>query len=173
LAAFTVHEPPSIASAAFERAESLVFVKEAFSWRALLFGPLYFLARGEWLALAAYVAAAALAVGVLELFGAADDLTGFALLLLNVIAGFEASELERWSLARAGWREVGTVTAARRDDAERRFFDAWLPSVPAATPEHELRAPPDPTFGGKVAAHAEALVRRLAGRLHAPSSPKI
>ena len=40
---FTVHEPPSPPPDRLERAESLVFVKDGFSWTAALFGPVWLL----------------------------------------------------------------------------------------------------------------------------------
>jgi hypothetical protein len=39
------------------------------------------------------------------------------------------SELRRWSLSAAGWRQIATVNAAGQDEAERRFFEYWLPGV--------------------------------------------
>lgn len=129
VAAFTVHEPQEMSGTRLEQAEKLVFVGDGFSWRAALFSPLYLILRGEWLALAAYAGAAVLALAVLNLIGATSDWYVWTWLLLNVVTGFEASEIKRWSLGRAGWREVATVSGSSREEAERRFFEAWLPSV--------------------------------------------
>jgi hypothetical protein len=129
VAAFTVHEPPEKGGTRFEQADRLLFVGDGFSWRAALFSPIYLIVRGEWLALAAYAGAAVLALAVLNLIGASADWYVWTWLLLNVVIAFEASEIKRWSLGRAGWREIATVSGAGQDEAERRFFEAWLPSV--------------------------------------------
>jgi hypothetical protein len=166
VSAFTVHEPPETGGTRLERAERLLFIRDGFSWRAALFAPFYFLLRAEWLALAVYAAAAALLLAILRLVGAGDEWFGWVFALLNVVAGFEAAELQRWSLARRGWREIATVGGQGQDDAERRFFEAWLPSVPAETPGP--RAPgagPFATAGDDVTSRVEAATRRLSERL--------
>ena len=43
---FTVHEPPNPPADRIDRAESLVFIKDGFSWIAALFAPLWLLATG-------------------------------------------------------------------------------------------------------------------------------
>ena len=131
---FTVHEPPAMASTREERAEKLVFVKDGFSWGAFFFGPFYFAARGEWLGAIAYVLAS-IAVHFLFLaFDASADSAAFGYFVLNFIAGFEANELRRYALARAGWREFGATSGRDRDECERRFIEAWLPTEPPITP---------------------------------------
>ncbi|WBT38373.1 MULTISPECIES: DUF2628 domain-containing protein [Hyphomicrobium] len=134
VAAFTVHEPPHASGTRLARAERLLFVRDGFSWRAALFSPVYLIVRGEWLALAAYAGAAILAIAILNLAGAKTDWIVWTFLILNVLTGFEASEIKRWSLGRAGWQEIATVSGRGPDEAERRFFEAWLPSIPVETP---------------------------------------
>lgn len=137
VSAFTVHEPPSVAGLSrVERAESMLFVRDGFSWRAALFSPFYLLLRGEWRALAAYIAVATVLIVALSAAGAKSDWIVWMFVLLNMITGFEASELKRWSLDRAGWQEVGSVSGRGREEAERRFFEAWFPTLPADPPEH-------------------------------------
>ena len=166
VSAFTVHEPPDAGGTRLERAEQLLFLRDGFSWRAALFGPFYFLVRGEWLALVVYAAVAVLLSGILHLVGAANEWLGWLFLLLNVIAGFEAAELKRWSLARKGWREIATVGGQGQDDAERRFFEAWLPSVPAETPGGRPDAGPfAPAGEDDLTSRLEAAARRLSDRL--------
>jgi hypothetical protein len=172
VSAFTVHEPPHVPPASggtrLGRAESLVFVGDGFSWRAALFSPVYLIVCGEWLALAVYAAAAVALSAFLALIGAEPDWAVWMFVLLNVVIGFEMSGLKRWSLARAGWREIAAVSGRGQDDAERRFFEAWLPTVPA-----------DGSDAGDGAHNAaagfetrlEASVRRLARRLRTPFAP--
>lgn len=169
VSAFTVYEPPECGGTKLEKAESLVFVGDGFSWLAALFGQLYFILRGEWLGLLVYVAAALVLSGLLYLAGADNSWFVWMFVLLNIVAGFEASELKRWSLARAGWREIATVSGRGQEEAERRFFEAWLP---AASPEgaaigalaHRATKPDLET-------RVEEAVQRLAARLRAKFLP--
>jgi hypothetical protein len=167
VSAFTVHEPPQVGGTKLERAERLLFVGDGFSWRAALLSPFYLLVRGEWLALAAYTLAALLLAAILKLTGAGDHWFVMIFLLLNVVAGFEASELKRWSLARAGWQEVATVSGRGQEEAERRFFDVWLPTVPAETERLEPPAVAGPFAlrASDATSRVEAAVRRLSERL--------
>lgn len=165
VAAFTVHEPPHSGGTPLERAESLVFVRDGFSWRAALFSPFYFLVRGEWLGLAAYVGAALVLAGILALTEAQPDWTAWIFVLLNIIAGFEANELKRWALTRRGWQEIATVSGRGREEAERRFFDAWLPTVPSDTSSGVPGNGPWSSPSDDLTSRVEASVQRLAARL--------
>ncbi len=138
---YTVHEPPDPPADRLDRAERLVFVKDGFCWGAAFFGPFWFLARRLWTAALAYVLIlVALVVG----FDAAGltPVLGVALTALNVIVGFEASALYRWSLERRGWTFAGTVVDRNLTQCERRFFEAWLPGEPviSAGPQGSARS---------------------------------
>ncbi len=165
VAAFTVHEPPHSGGSPLQRAESLVFVRDGFSWRAALFSPFYFLVRGEWLGLTAYIGTALVLAGVLALTDAQPDWIAWSIILLNVIAGFEANELKRWSLTRRGWQEIATVSGRGREEAERRFFDAWLPTVPSDTSGMRAESGPWSSPADDLTSRVEASVQRLAARL--------
>jgi hypothetical protein len=136
---FTVHEPPHPPADRLQRAESLVFVKDGFSWPAALFSPVWLLVSRLWWPFAAYVVLA----GLLELIRWRTNvpsewvtLAGFA---LHAVIGFEAGTLRRWSLDRRGWRTLGSVTGRRLAECERRFYEEWLPGQLAAAPP-----PPSP-----------------------------
>ena len=47
-------------------------------------------------------------------------------LLIALLVGLEAGTLRRFTLTRRGWKNVGVVSGDDLEDAERRFFDAWL-----------------------------------------------
>lgn len=153
MAAYTVHAPPRAAGLPdAELAESLVFVRDGFSWMAAIFSPVYLLVRGEWRALALYLAVATAIVLVLQAIGAKPDWTGWALLLLNVVTGFEMSELRRWSLGGGGWQQIATVNGAGQDEAERRFFETWLPRRPtSAEPAQTMQPAAIPSAGAPYA----------------------
>jgi len=69
-----------------------------------------------------------------------------------LLIGLEAGTLRRFALSRRGWRNIGVVSGDDREDAERRFFDAWLqkaaphaaPAAPAAPAASPLNAAPAP-----------------------------
>ena len=45
--------------------------------------------------------------------------------LIALLIGFEAATLRRWTLRNAD-AIVGVVVGRDQEDAERRFFDAWV-----------------------------------------------
>ena len=63
MAIFTVHVPNN-RDDAFSRAERTVFVRDGFSVAAFLFGPLYLLRFGAWVAAAAWIAILAAGFGL-------------------------------------------------------------------------------------------------------------
>ncbi len=139
---FTVHEPPNAAPDRVDRAESLVFIKDGFSWGAALFGPLWLLAHRLWWPLVAYL----VVYGGLEAVRLTAILDqrwlGLCLLALNLLLAFEGDTLRRWSLQRRGWRMLGAANGRNRSECERRFFDAWIPSQPI------IQAHADPSHAG-------------------------
>lgn len=132
--AFTVHEPPHPPADRVDRADRLVFVKDGFSFAALLFGPLWLLFNRMWLALLVYLLVATALGTALELLKVAPlwaSLTGIA---LNLFVALEADSIRRWTLGRRGWQLIGTVVGRSTAECERRFFEAWLPTQPILRP---------------------------------------
>jgi len=127
---YSVHEPPNPLPDRLERAERLVFVKDGFSWGAFVFGPLWLIANRLWLALLAYLGITGGTVAGLEAMGAAEQWGGLVVLVIHLGLAFEADVLQRWSLARRGWHQLGTVSGQSQLDCERRFFDGWLARQP-------------------------------------------
>lgn len=127
---YTVHEQPYPPADRIDRAEALKFVRDGFSWGALLFGPLWLIAKARWSELAIYIAAIAIIIGLAKMFGGGQNALSLAILALNAILAFEASALERLTLDRAGWQEIGTVSGRDAAECERRFFETWLPNQP-------------------------------------------
>ena len=126
---YTVHEPPEPRVDRLDRAEDLAFVRDGFSWAAALFAPIWLLLKRLWLAFLVYVVTVvALGLGFAALD--AEHWTGWAILALHLLVGFEADTLRRRRLERRGWRLVGTVTGPSLVDCERRFLEDWLPRQP-------------------------------------------
>ncbi len=124
---FTVYEPPSVARDRIDRAGKLVFIKDGFSWLAAILPVVWFLVKGLWLELGLFLAGGALLTWGMEASSGTSELSGVALLIVQIIIGFEAGLIQATALERRGWRHVGTVTGHDQDQAERRFFETWQP----------------------------------------------
>jgi len=141
---YTVHQPPLRGAEALPDPERFVFVRDGFYFWAFLLAALWMLWHRMWLALLIYVA---VAVGLdLAMYYTGVATVGVALveLAIAVLVGIEAGTLRRFTLARRGWKNVGVVSGDDIEDAERRFFDAWVRRAPArgAPPSAPSPAPP-------------------------------
>jgi hypothetical protein len=126
MAVYTVHEPPLRAGAtSAPEPERFIFVRDGFSFAAVLFGPLWMLRHRMWLVLLGYGAVVGALALVLHLYASAT--VGVIVWeLFMLLLGFEAGTLRRFTLGRRGFRNIGVVVADDRELAERRFFDAWV-----------------------------------------------
>jgi hypothetical protein len=131
----TVHEPGQPAQALDERADGVVFVKEGFTGWGFLFGPFWLLFNGLWIEFALALLLSVGATTILIEFGLnPDQASGIANLLILLIIGFEGNSLKRWSLERKGYVYLASVAAKSLEECERRFFDAWIPSMAKPKP---------------------------------------
>jgi len=130
---YTAHEPPSKRYEDAGDPDRFVFVRDGFSFWAFLFGPLWMLRHRMWLVLLGYVIvliALALVQNALQV----SSLT--PLVLVQLLVGFEAATLRRFTLDRRKWTNVGVIVGDDLVAAERRFFDAWIENgspTPAVT----------------------------------------
>jgi hypothetical protein len=126
MAVYTVHEPPLKAGATSgPEPERFIFVRDGFSFAALLFGPLWMLRHRMWLVLLGYGAV----VGALSLVLRLHASASVGLIVWTLVAlllGFEAGTLRRFTLRRRGWTNIGIVVGDDLELAERRFFDSWI-----------------------------------------------
>jgi hypothetical protein len=101
-----------------------LFVRDGFSWAALLFGPFWALwHRLWWVALGMF--AVALALAATEALLALDPATGSVLwTAISLIFGFEGNDWRRAGLAARGFVERGPVSGADIGEAELRWFSA-------------------------------------------------
>lgn len=114
-----------------------MFVRDGFHGWAFLLAPIWLIARRLWLALLVYVVVTAAVAAGLAALGASASTQGAAAFAVALLAGFEASSIRRWTLARRGWATLGFVVGEDRDNAERRFFAQWTErpaDAPAAPP---------------------------------------
>jgi hypothetical protein len=147
MSSYTVHEPSLRAGAAAPEPERYVFVRDGFSFWAFLFGPLWMLRHRMWLVLLLYAVISVVLSLVLAIAGAPGFIIGLVEFLIALLVGLEAGTLRRFTLHRRGWKNVGVVTGEDREDAERRFFDAWLqsgarPAAPAVSVPSPRAQPP-------------------------------
>jgi hypothetical protein len=141
---YTVYEPPYASANRLESAEELVFVKDGYNIFAALLPPFWLLAKRMWLEFTLYLAGTALLAWALSSAGA-PQLANAAVLIIQIVFGFEAGALYGAALERRGWRLVGTVAGRGREDSERRFLEVWLPTrteIPVALPGSTVATPP-------------------------------
>lgn len=166
---YSVHEPPVRGPDPLPDAERFIFVRDGFYFRAFLFAPFWMLWHRMWLVLAGYVVlSAALETALVVLGAPAMDVLVVAL-LISLLVGLEASTLRRFNLNRRGWRKVGIITGDDLEDAERRFFEAWVhelpsqrvtPAAPSAPPPGAAGPPRAPEGSGVVGLFPEPGAQR-------------
>jgi hypothetical protein len=169
MSVYTVHEPPSRAGAAASDVERFAFVRDGFSWWAFLFAPLWMLRHRMWLVLIGYVVIVGAIEVPVKLSGAPSLAANLIGILLGLLVGFEASTLRRFTLNRRGWKTLGVVSGDDLEDAERRFFDAWLqrksspsngPPAPMPGPASAARSWRGPLGSGVIGLFPEPGARR-------------
>jgi hypothetical protein len=84
-----------------------------------------------WLVLLAYVVVLGAIEAALVSFGASRTAIAIVAFFISLLVGLEASTLRRFALRRRGWSNAGLVSGDKLEDAERRFFDAWLRGGPS------------------------------------------
>jgi hypothetical protein len=131
---YSVYEPPGEAQDLEDRADSLVFVKEGFSWPALFVPGLWLLYRRMWLELVLFLGLFLVLGWVFGPSDAGQTMFGWLSLALVVLFAFEANDLRRAALERQGYVQMGTAVGQGRDDAELAFFRSWLPQQEKGRP---------------------------------------
>ena len=131
---FTVHEPPNPPPDRIDRAESLVFVKDGFSWIAALFTPIWLLVHRLWWPLLGYVVLSGLFEFVRWSTIVDPGWVMLAGIALHLVIGFEADTLRRSALDRRGWQILGSVSGRNAAECERRFYEGWLATQPVIAP---------------------------------------
>jgi hypothetical protein len=148
---YSVYEPPAGTKDLTERADRLAFVKEGFSWPAFFIPLLWLLYHRMWIE---FVVLLLIYIGVQFVVGTesqAQALSAWIGLAISVLFAFEANDLREASLRRRGYRFAGTASGRSRTDAERSFFNLWLPqqigharateTMPAPPRDSEIRPP--------------------------------
>lgn len=158
MAVYTVHQPPARHADPLPDAERIVFVRDGFSFWAFLVAPIWMLWHRMWLVLLGYVVIVGGIEAALSALGASRMALSVLGLFIALLIGLEASTLRRLNLRRRGFRDVGIVSGADREDAERRFFGAWTA---------------DPRSGGTAAAPPPAPPPIPAASAHGSHNPDV
>jgi hypothetical protein len=141
---YTVYQPPLRAADAFPDPEAFVFVRDGFSFWAFLLAALWMLWHRMWVVLLLYVAVAVGAEMALFYAGIPVAVISIIGLVASLLLGIEAATLRRFTLAREGWRDVGIVSGHDQQDAEQRFFEAWVHAAAGNKPQPAAVQPPHP-----------------------------
>ena len=135
---FTIHAP--IGPAVLAGLEGARAARTGFSFAALVFGPLWLLVRGLWLALVGYVLLAVLVAGLVG-YGWLRPGAALALLALaELYLGVEGRALAVVARARARRPLVDVIYARSALEAEKLYFERALAAAPAVAPRGVARA---------------------------------
>lgn len=163
---YTVHAPPPREGETASAPERFRYGRDGFSFWAFLVPPLWLLARRLWLALLIWVVGYGLIETALVLLRASSGLQFLVAVLIGVLMGLEASSIERWTLARRGWKMVGFVVATDEEMAEQRFFSEW-----AKRPQPSAGPVEPPSFGAPARQESPA-GKAIIGLFPEPGAPR-
>ena len=147
MSVYTVYQPPLQTTGNLPVTDRFVFVRDGFSWWAFLLTPLWMLRHRLWLVLTVYVLVLVVVDAALHVLGASTFAIVVVGALISLFVGLEAGTLRRVTLSGRDWRNVGVVSGHDSEEAERRFFDAWVRRTAArrsASPEAPAPSSPSP-----------------------------
>jgi hypothetical protein len=142
---YTVHEPPVRAAGALADPARFVFVRDGFYWWAFLLTPLWMLWRRLWLVFVLYLVFSIGIETAMRIYGASAGMTSLVAALTSLLVGLEAGTLRRFTLKRRGWKYVGVGSGSDLEDAEHRFFAAWVNGVKPQANTPPAAPPPTPS----------------------------
>jgi hypothetical protein len=116
---YTVHEKPEASDAA----DRMVLVREGFSWAALIFTVLWLLAQRLWMAAVVYVGLVAAVMFAAEALKLPAPSIAMLQILLQLMLGFVAHDLQRAKLKYRGYRMSGVIVAESEIFAQRRYYE--------------------------------------------------
>jgi hypothetical protein len=117
MALYSVHLQDNALNSIAEAA----FVRQAFSWKAFLFGPLWLICHRLWVPLAAWTGAYLLLIAASSQI-LSSSAVFFIGLALQILLGLEANRLREEKLAGQGYHIVEIIAAPARDEAEIAFY---------------------------------------------------
>jgi len=141
MSVYTIHAPPTAGTPEPER---FIFVRDGFHFWAFVFGPLWLLTKGLWLAFVIYLAIVGALQAALWLMAVPYGAHALITVLVHFLVGLEAGTIQRWTLKQRSWTPLGVVTGTNREAAERRFYDRWVGRTARndTPPSPPLKLPP-------------------------------
>lgn len=139
MAVYTVHQPPLRKGETSPDPDRFVLVRDGFYFWAFLLGPVWMIWRRLWLALVLYVVVLIALEVALRYLGVASLARALVTFAVAILVGLEGGSLQRWTLGRRGWKNVGVVVGDDLESAERRFFANWVDNFPAAAPSGSIK----------------------------------
>lgn len=130
---YTVHVQPNDHDAANAR-----FVRDGFSWAALVFGPLWLAYHRIWRGLIGWVIVAWALYGLAWLLHLPETSAALLSELLSLYLGFEGNGLLRAALERRTWPVLDVAYGRKLEDAELSFYQRFTRSPRAA----DMKQPP-------------------------------
>lgn len=122
---YTIYEPRTVPEDPVKRAAAVVFVKDGFSFWAMLAAPFWLVHHRLWLALAGFVAAFAVLQVVAGLAGLPGASGAVLYGGLSVAFGVLANDIRRFFLERSSYGMIGAIAGNSRLECEQRFFANW------------------------------------------------
>ena len=123
-------------------------VLDGFHWPVLIFGFLWFLAKGHFMAGGIVFAFDLFSLLCYQLLGLPHDATPLLLLISNAFFAFEAGTLIRWVYQKRGMKERSIILANNETEAEMKGFSHWLSTQTVASAEEIISdaviPPPSP-----------------------------
>lgn len=118
---YTVHE---LAGAPAD-GKGIVLVREGFSLSAAFFSLAWLLVKRLWIAAVIYFSLTLIVLASARFIGFSQEAVSVFSLILQGFLGVAAHDIERWTWARKGYREIGVASGIDLQDAERNFFLHW------------------------------------------------
>lgn len=144
MASYTILVPPSASEVS--DMERFRLVRDGIAPWAILLWPVWFLAKRLWLGALGVYTLWAILNGGLYLLGVQPAFVALSWGAMLLLIGLEARSVERWTLTRKGWTEIGVTVAGSREEAEERAVMAIAGSVidPAQRPVPPVQRPVPP-----------------------------
>lgn len=116
---YTVHENTK----ATDPADRVELVREGFSLGAFALTGFWLMLKRLWLETAAFLLLIGMLSYAAKVYGLSPEGTALMQLLVSLVVGFGAHDLERAALTRRGYRMAGVIAAENELAATRRYYD--------------------------------------------------
>ncbi len=124
---YTIYEPLHPQKELLARADELIFIKDGFSFWAMIGSVFWMIYHHLWIPLIGFFIAIGLLAALAHLFGAAPGADVILFVGLSIALGFLANDIRRAVLERQQYHMIGTIAGHTKIECERRFFSNWSP----------------------------------------------